>query len=215
MRVTTLFRICGGSGPVIRCAAVALTLGIAVAFSLPAPADAADSQRRYAVKAAGNATCKRYSAAFKKRDPEFFLFAGYVHGFVSAVNARTPATYDIQPWQSDGVTMASLARACEPRPDERFANVVSRMIVSMEAQRLTEYSATLPVAGAADGRLYREVVFRLQTRLKTLGFFDGEPTSELDQATRDGLRAFQAGAGLEENGNPDQPTLLRLFYPKP
>lgn len=194
--------------------AVLLLAGLATAVT-PEHSDAADSERRYAVKAAGNAKCEQFSAVYKKRGPEFFLFAGYVHGFISAINARSPATYDIQPWQSDLVTMASLARACDTRPDERFANVVSRMIVSLEAQRLTEYSQSLPVEGAAEGRMYREVIYRMQTRLKALGFFDAEPNSELDQTTRDSLRLFQAGNGLEETGSPDQRTLLRLFYPKP
>jgi hypothetical protein len=46
----------------------------------------------------------------------------------------------------------------------------------------------------------------IQARLKNLGFFDGEESGELDDATRDAIRSFQTSQGLSVTGEPDEQT---------
>lgn len=46
----------------------------------------------------------------------------------------------------------------------------------------------------------------LQSRLRNLGFHPGPLTGELDEATREALRAFQRKQGLDATGDPDLAT---------
>jgi membrane-bound lytic murein transglycosylase B len=50
----------------------------------------------------------------------------------------------------------------------------------------------------------------LQRLLKAKGFYDGEIDGRTGPKSRDAIRAFQASAGLEENGYPSQEVLARL-----
>ena len=40
------------------------------------------------------------------------MFAGFVHGYLSAANALSKQTYDLVPWQSDKVMINSIAKVC-------------------------------------------------------------------------------------------------------
>ncbi len=46
----------------------------------------------------------------------------------------------------------------------------------------------------------------IQARLKNLGFYDGENSGELDDATREAIRSFQESEDLSVTGEPDQQT---------
>jgi N-acetylmuramoyl-L-alanine amidase len=50
----------------------------------------------------------------------------------------------------------------------------------------------------------------LQARLKNLGYYQGEPSGELDEATQEALSQFQEDAGLEVTGQPDEDTRRAL-----
>jgi hypothetical protein len=46
----------------------------------------------------------------------------------------------------------------------------------------------------------------VQARLKNLGYYRGEISGTLDDATREAIRAFQGERGLDPTGEPDQET---------
>jgi peptidoglycan hydrolase-like protein with peptidoglycan-binding domain len=83
----------------------------------------------------------------------------------------------------------------------------------LDAQRLSESSEVAVIDGKPPISLYREVIFRIQTQLKARGLYDGEMTSEFDDATQTALRAFQKAASIPVTGVPGQESLRRLFYP--
>ena len=142
------------------------------------------------------------------------MFAGFVHGYLSAANALSEQTYDLVPWQSDKVMLHSIAKVCAKHKEKRFGEIMRRLVQSLKAQRLTEYSDLLKVPGEGVAPIYREVVFRLQTQLKALGHYAAEPSSQYDDTTIAAMRAFQTAEGLAVTGHADQESIRRLFYPR-
>lgn len=55
-----------------------------------------------------------------------------------------------------------------------------------------------------------EAVYRLETRLAELGYFDGQPDETIDAETRSALESFQQANGLEVTGQADDTLLERL-----
>ena len=59
-------------------------------------------------------------------------------------------------------------------------------------------------------RATKEQIKQAQTILKTRGFYQGEATAKLDDATREGLRGFQKAEGLKVTGTMNKLTLEKL-----
>ena len=59
-------------------------------------------------------------------------------------------------------------------------------------------------------RATKEQIKQAQTILKTRGFYQGEATAKLDDATREGLRGFQKAEGLKVTGTMNKLTLEKM-----
>jgi len=59
-------------------------------------------------------------------------------------------------------------------------------------------------------RATKEQIKQAQTILKTRGFYHGEATAKLDDATREGLRGFQKAEGLKVTGTMNKLTLEKM-----
>lgn len=59
-------------------------------------------------------------------------------------------------------------------------------------------------------RANKEQITKAQEMLKTKNFYAGEVTGKLDDATREGLKKFQAANGLKETGTLNQVTLEKM-----
>lgn len=66
------------------------------------------------------------------------------------------------------------------------------------------------VAASPEGLMNPGSTRKIQDALRQQGFFDGEPSGTLDEATSAGLRKFQSSQGLAQTGAPDRETLRRL-----
>lgn len=78
-------------------------------------------------------------------------------------------------------------------------------------------AAAQPQAAAAStkkrGPVFRatkEQIKQAQTILKTRGFYSGEATAKLDDATREGLRDYQRAEGLKVTGTMNRLTLEKM-----
>ena len=95
-------------------------------FALPALA--ADADGNYAVKGAGIATCADFAKAKEASEREYFMYAGWAEGFISAANLYEDSTFDIVPWQNTDVLATALASYCRNVPTQKFHLAVSRMM---------------------------------------------------------------------------------------
>lgn len=59
-------------------------------------------------------------------------------------------------------------------------------------------------------RATKEQIKQAQTILKTRGFYSGEATAKLDDATREGLRDYQKAEGLKITGTINKLTLEKM-----
>jgi len=88
------------------------------------------------------------------------------------------------------------------------------------AQNSRSSSSTKSTAGANSSRK-RGPVFRAtkdqinqaQAILKDRGFYSGDQTGKLDDATRDGLRKYQQAEGLKATGTLNRVTLEKMGVP--
>lgn len=59
-------------------------------------------------------------------------------------------------------------------------------------------------------RATKDQIKLAQAMLKERGFYSGEPTAKLDQATRDGLKQYQKTQGLKVTGTLNKSTLEKM-----
>jgi peptidoglycan hydrolase-like protein with peptidoglycan-binding domain len=59
-------------------------------------------------------------------------------------------------------------------------------------------------------RATKEQITQAQTILKQRGFYSGDATGKLDQATRDGLKKYQQAEGLKVTGTLNAATLQKM-----
>ena len=81
-----------------------------------------------------------------------------------------------------------------------------------EAKSKTEQTASAapPRKRGPVFRATKEQITQAQNALKQQGHYAGESTGKLDDATRAGLKKFQAAAGLKETGTLNRVTLERM-----
>ena len=190
--------------------AAVLTLAMAgVAPNLPA----ADKDGKFAALGAGIANCSRFIEARQARSNEYFLFGGWIDGYLSAQNQVQTDTYSLVPWQSVDLLASSLADYCREHPQEPFLRAVTTMAAALRPQRLEIASERIAVTvGQLKQDFFRETLRRMQERLAARGYFNGEVNGDFGKDSAAALGAFQRDQGINVTGFPDQLTLFRLFY---
>lgn len=189
-----------------------LGLGLALVCTLPAGARAASETGQFAIKGLGVQTCAQFTQDYQARAQGAFIFAGWINGYISAINRNQPGMFDAAPWQSVDVLFALINNHCATRPDERLFAVVHAMLEFFKDQSLSEFSPTVE-AGADERKvtLYKEVLRRAQERLVEVGVYAGTPDGLFGPKTKAAFEAFQERRNLPRTGLPDQQTLVNLF----
>lgn len=177
-------------------------------------ANAATEDGAFRVRGAGIASCAQYVEAAEARGAEFVSFAGWVDGYLTAMNRTEQGYYDLVPWQGTDLLLGSLARYCTQRPDEAFHVAVinlARSLLPGAIKNKPEIVGIESTDGETSVALYDVVIRRLQAALRIRGFYEGELSGEYTDATREAVSAFQSSAGLPATGMPDQKTLANLL----
>ena len=80
-------------------------------------------------------------------------------------------------------------------------------------QKSTSTTSGASAASSKRGPIFRatkEQIKQAQTILKSRGFYSGDTTAKLDDATRDGLREYQRAEGLKVTGTMNKVTLEKM-----
>ena len=185
---------------------------ICAALFFAPPANAASKAGQYAVKDAGLATCKLYTAEKAKASKRYFQFVGWVTGYLSAYNRFANDNADIAPWQSTDLLAALIGGYCRARPDARLVAASNQLIAALHPNRLRSSSKRIKVsAGGKAVLIYEAILRRAQQMLAERGHFTGAADGRFGPATRKALEKFQTENKLAVTGLPDQRTLLRIF----
>ena len=173
-----------------------------------------DEQGRFAIKGIGVQNCAQFGTAYKERSQVAYVFAGWVDGYVSALNRLQSGTFDATPWQSTDIMLALINNHCLQNPDSRLFEVVQALLGYYADQRLPEISPPVEaVVGERRVQVYQEVLRRAQTALAAQGLYDGTADGLFGPKTQAAFEAFQERSKLAKTGLPDQQTLYRLFAP--
>ena len=196
-KISTLLRV-----------SVALILSIAVVSPLPAM----DGDGRFAIEGMGQLNCGAFSQAAAERNERFYVFAGWLDGYLTAYNQHMQDTYDITPWQTVDWSVAVMTQFCQANPDTRFIYAVNHMIRALHGQRMQSESPLMALTSDGQGMyLYQDVLKKTQQSLAETGLYRGEADAEFDRDTRDAIRQFQKQHDLDPTGLPDQRTLTLLL----
>lgn len=193
-------------------AGLGLVLGLA-AIGRPVVAQDGDV---YALRGAGQLSCAQYLEAYQEEGSVLYMTAGWIDGYVTALNRVESGVFEHLSWQETGLVLDLLRNHCEANQGDVLANAVHLFIRATASTRLTESSELLEISapdGAGTLDVYQATIARLQRMLADLGHYDSTVDGLYGPGTAAAIRAFQAEAGLPENGLPDQRTLLVLFAP--
>jgi len=183
-----------------------------VTFLTPSQASAADVNGKFTALGAGRAPCSRFVEARQAKSTEYYLFGGWMEGFLSARNQVEEETFSLAPWQSTDLLAGFLADYCAKHPEEPFITAVRVMAQALQPQRMKESSPTVTLTvGPVRQQFFVEALRRVQSRLKDLGFYKGAVDGDFGKESAAALKAYQQREGIEETGFPDQLSLFKLL----
>ncbi len=174
---------------------------------------AADKDGKFAAKGAARKTCSEFVQAKEKLSRDYLLFGGWLEGYITAYNQFQNSNYDITPWQTTELLLILMEKHCKSNPDTKILNVTNGLIQTLFPARLQQESKIVKLKfNNSDGYYYSEIIKQVKTRLKTLGFYNGDANNDsFSKKEISALRKFQLSNGLKETGMPDQYTLTQLF----
>jgi hypothetical protein len=192
----------------------------------PSIALAADADGKFAVKGVARTHCTTFVKVWEERreaPQRYALYAGWMDGYLSALNERTAGTYDLTSFEGTELLGNFVYSNCKRAPEQPFFNMMRGLVQALNGHRLPSQSPLVLIEGTvelSDGEsrdvrisLYEETIRRAQNSLKSTGAYDGEVDGVYSDATRAAVKTFQTDNGLRVSGLPDQFTLMRLFRP--
>ena len=178
-------------------------------------ASAADEDGKFAVKGAGKRLCSNFLLAAEQKSTDYYLYGGWLEGYISAYNRFQPENYDATPWQTTELLLALLQQDCENGKDRHFLTVTNGLLKALFPIRLPAESALVAIdVNDAKSYFYVEILKRAKQRLRKMDYLKDMGSSDFDQATLDAFKHFQRDNGLAQTGVPDQNTLMNLFLKK-
>jgi len=195
--------------------AVVALLSIAIA-GIPVGARAATADGQFARKGIWFKTCAEYVKARGDQSKLYYMFVGWVDGYITAINQYANDTFDVTFFETSELLAALLDSNCRRNPEAQFFVAVDALTRAIINNRLQEPSPVVEAsAGGQTVKLYAEALRRAQEALAKRGYFSGSADGAFTPETRSAFEAFQKAENMTTTGLPDQLTLLRLFRQKP
>lgn len=193
-----------------------VAMGLLAAAALaPAPVQAQEETRQFAVEGAGMATCQRFvEARGDMTSPDYQRMIGFIEGYLSAANLYEPDTFDLTPWHNAAALDLIVENHCTQHPEDRLVGVTQRMVGGLRPFRVARFSPMLEVGdGQNRAFVYETILRRAQAALQLRGLYSGPEDGTYSPGLRQAFRDFQRSVGLNETGVPDPATLWKLLNP--
>ena len=173
---------------------------------------AADGEGKFAAKGAGRKSCEAFNQAYQSKSNEYYLYGGWIEGYVSAFNSFQKETYDITPWQTTELMMFFISKHCEKQPETRILTAVNTMLSSFAATRLTKESDLVEVnLKNSKSYFYAETLLAVREALHGQGYDVDVGETSFDEKLVKAILSYQKSKGLTQSGFPDQQTLVNLL----
>ena len=189
-------------------------LGTLLLFALPGYALAADAEGSFAVDGIGSKTCQHFLAEREQNSNFYFMYGGWLDGYMTAINQYTVGAFDITPWETTDLLMALIDNHCRSKPEEQFIAVAIALARNLGGDMLAEPSPVIEAkVGETTMHLYQATLAKVQEALKATGHYSGGVDGQFGPQTQTAIEAFQSSKQLKVTGLPDQRTLMALFRP--
>ena len=173
---------------------------------------AADIDGKFAVKGAGKHDCSSFIKAAQIKNTDYYLYGGWVEGFISSYNQFQPNSFDITPWQTTELILALLESHCRDNPKTKFLTATNSLIKTVFPIRLKNESNYVKIqVNESQMYFYQEIIKRSKKRLEKLGFLKNASYNSFTKEDAIAFENYQKTIGLDVTGVPDQKTLLSLF----
>lgn len=190
----------------------ALAVAAAVGLPLASGAHAATDDLQFAAKGIGASTCERFLEVKANDRALYYMYLGWIDGYITASNKYIEDTFDLATWQSTELFATAIETQCKNKPDLQVAAIVDSLTGQLVPGRLTEPSEVVSgEVGDTQFRIYAEVLRRMQRTLANEGFYEGTPDGAYGPATRLAVERFQQEKGIPVTGLPDNLTMFHLF----
>ena len=188
---------------------------IIVAVLLSHQVRAADEEGKFAAKGAGKRDCSNFVQTIEQRSTDYYMYGGWLEGYLSSYNAFQPNNYDATPWQTTELLLTLLKRHCDNNPEVKFLSAVNSLLKTFYPIRLEGENKLIKISvNGAETYFYEEILLRAKERLKILGYIDGDVVADYDEGDIQAFEKYQKDIGITITGVPDQNTLLSLFLKK-
>ena len=132
---------------------------------------AKDHKGMFAVKGVGVLNCQAFIDAAEEVDRELAQYAGYITGYISAVNEVQDDTFDLLPWQHVDTVMLLMLQRCRQAPAMNFGAALSQLAKYFDQHKMTSLADRVRVgAGDDDTELYEPVVADIKAALVRWGY---------------------------------------------
>ena len=190
----------------------ALALAAAIGLPLAGGTRAATDDMQFAAKGIGASTCQRFLEVKANDRALYYMYLGWIDGYITASNKYIDDTFDLATWQSTELFATAIETQCEKSPDREVAAIVDALTGQLMPGRLTEPSEVVSgEVGDTKFRIYAEVLRRMQRTLAGEGFYEGAPDGAYGPGTRLAVERFQQERGIPVTGLPDNLTMFHLF----
>lgn len=176
---------------------------------------AADAQGKFAVKGAGKRACSHFVQAAEQKGTDYYLYGGWLEGYLSSYNSHQVKNYDSTPWQTTELLLTLLQRHCAKNPEVKFLSAVNGLLKTFYPIRLESENQLVKInVNGAETYFYKDILLRAKARLKKLGYITGDIMADFDKEDISAFEKYQKDIGVSITGMPDQNTLLSLFLKK-
>jgi len=175
-------------------------------------AQAADKNERYAIKGAGVSFCSTFAESIQARDKNYYIYGGWIEGYLTGLNQQLENTFDLAPWQTTELMLRMVEPICQQNPKQQFHTVVKAMAGQLSENKISEQGNYTQLE-ADKSLVFQESTVRLiKDTLVGRGFYDGDSDYKWGDGVISAMKKFQRSKGLKETGLPDQLSLYQLFY---
>lgn len=175
-------------------------------------AAATDKKGGFAIKGVGNVPCHAYQKLVYEDDPQKYLFAGWLNGYITAQNQHLENTFDIASWEDIETLGNYLYHHCKTNPDQSFYQAATLLVSSLYDNRIVQYEGAENLSSGKQGvMVYRQVIVRMQEALKNKGYFSGEADGKVSDSFTQAVSEFQNANGVQATQMFDQRLLHALF----
>lgn len=178
------------------------------------PVMAADQHGKFAVEGAGLGSCDNFLTAMEQKNNHYYVYGGWLEGYISGHNRLSANTYDLTPWQQTGLILSMAASICQAKKTWRFQQAADVLLAEFGKHSLDQGSPLVNIGSKESPLFLRKGAIRLiQQQLAERGFYTDKVDGEFGAASRRALQAFQQSINRQPDGVPDQGTLFELFKP--